>query len=413
MKKIAITLFAVMLLTIILTGCYPPPENVIVEETCRVDVGSTVSLNWAVLPEEAQNKELTFASSDDSIVTVDESGSITGVSPGAADVSAKTINGINTAVKVTVVQPVEAVSAETSLTLDIGQTGCVNAQIHPRTATDSTLLYSSGDEKVAIVDEEGQVTAISAGTTSITITAHNGQEANTAITVETPVAEVTLNQEELSLYIDETETLTAVVNPADATHQDLSWHSSDEQVAIVDETGHVTAIGQGVAAITVTVPNGMSASCDVSVTKRNTGQGAGGGSGSGNTAVGHDSGAGGTGGAGNDGAGATPPGSSPAPAPPSTGGGNPDPAPEPLTDAQIQAAISEATGYAAGLGFSIVGDRQPGHSIASVAYYDYGAFVQNLKDNVNYVAGLAAGEDLSLVKLCFVREGNSVYVTYG
>ena len=420
MKRKSYSVLLSLLLAIFLAGCYPPAESIAVEETCELAVGSTAAILWTVVPEDAQDKDLTFVSSDTTIATVDETGSITGISPGGATIKATLANGISAEVTVNVTLPVERVSAETTLTLDAGLSGCVNAQIYPRNATYPILNYVSGDDRIATVDETGLVTAISAGNTSITITAHNGQQATTAVAVEIPVTEVTLDQTTMTVYPGDTAALTASIMPEDATRQDLTWESSAPEVAIVDETGTITAFKQGEATITATTDNGKKASCIVTVSRRNTG------SGSGNIGRTASTGAGGSNGTGNA-SGGNPANSAPAGGnaggvptvepPPAQGGGEASPAPPPapalLSDAQIQQAIGEATAYAAGLGFTIVGDRQPGHGIASVAYYDYGAFVQNLRENVDYVASICAGDDLSLAKVCFVREGNSVYVTYG
>lgn len=410
MKKTTYLLIVALLIANIFTGCSPQPESISGRVAYQMDVDNTVLLDLTVLPEDVQDKSLAYSTSAADIADVDETGTVKAISPGTATITATTSNGISLEVGITVTQPVQSVTAEETLTLDIGLTGCVNAQIQPLEATDPSLTYLSDDEQVATVDETGLVTAITAGETAITITAHNGQEAKTIIIVETPVSEVLLDQAEMILDIGVTHQLSATVLPEDATHPGTTWESSNADVATVDENGNILGITQGEATITVCTENGMTATCTVTVKKNATssnGTGStgstGGGNGTGDSGTG-DSGTGSTGGdtgsTGSDQGG--------------NGGGNGGvQTQQPLTDDQINAAIGEVKGHAQGLGFTIVGSRQPGHSIASVAYYDYGAFVRNLKDNVDYVASLFAGEDLSLVNLCFVREGNSVYVTYG
>lgn len=404
MKKTSYLLIVALLLANILVGCSTQPESVTGPDACEVDVGSTLPLTFTVLPEDVEDKTLAFVSSDETILTVDETGNALGLAPGSATVTATAANGVTAEVLVTVTQPVESVSAEESLTLDIGLTGCVNAQIQPQEATDSTLSYSSDDEEIATVDEAGVVTALAAGEATITITAHNGQQAKTIIVVETPVLEVAFDQESASIYIGETQTLTATVLPEDATHADLVWDSSDETVATVDDAGLVSALALGKTTITATAQNGVSVSCTVTVAKKPATSGNTGGSDStGNSgSSGNDTGSGSTGSGGNTDSNAD--GSSP-------GGGTETPSQ--LTQDQISAAIGEAQGYAGGYGFQIVGDRQPSHSVGVTAYYDYGAFLGNLKSAVDHVASLFSGEDLSLVKVCIVQDGNTVYVTYG
>ena len=81
-----------------------------------------------------------------------------------------------------------------------------------------------------------------------------------------PVTGVTLDQTELALYTSESETLTAKVEPADATNQDVTWSSNNNAVATV-ENGTVKAVGEGEATITVTTAEGSyTATCAVKVT---------------------------------------------------------------------------------------------------------------------------------------------------
>ena len=83
------------------------------------------------------------------------------------------------------------------------------------------------------------------------------------------VTGVSLNTTELSLYTGESMTLTAKVEPADATNQDVTWSSSDDTIATVDTNGKVTAVKEGTATITATATDGsnISATCTVKVTQ--------------------------------------------------------------------------------------------------------------------------------------------------
>ena len=83
-----------------------------------------------------------------------------------------------------------------------------------------------------------------------------------------PVTGVTLNPTSLSLFTGESETLTATVEPGNATNQNVTWSTSDNTVATVDENGTVTAVGAGEATITVTTEDGtFTATCKVTVTQ--------------------------------------------------------------------------------------------------------------------------------------------------
>lgn len=400
MRKICTILLALTVFAGMMIGCSIQPESISTQESLTLDVGTSAVLTWEVLPENAEDLTVQFVSSDDQVASVDDSGSVNGIAPGEADITLITANGLEAVVKVTVLQPVEKVECEPAMTLNVGETESMHANVMPESASDTTLRYHSDDDEVASVDASGLVTAIASGKTVITATAHNGITAQTAIKVENPVAEVQLSHSELILYINGTLQLGASVLPEDATHPDLKWASSDEAVVAVDEAGTITAISLGSTNITAESQNGVSAECKVVVI--NQPRSSGGNSDPGNTTGGsspndvpaapsQDTQSGDNGGGGGSG-----------------GGGNAG-----ITDRQIDQAVADAKGYAGSLGFSLVDSPQPGHSIASTAYSDYNAFYRNLIDNVDYIASLFAGEDLSLVKLCIYRSGNSVYVTYG
>ena len=120
------------------------------------------------------------------------------------------------------------------------------------------------------------VTAVQAGTATITVTTEDGGKAATCrVTVkmkEIPVTDVSLDYVEATLTEGDTLQLTATVSPADATNQNVSWESSDTFVATVSPDGLVTAVQEGTATITVTTEDGgLTASCQVTVIKEESG----------------------------------------------------------------------------------------------------------------------------------------------
>lgn len=166
--------------------------------------------------------------------------------------------------------PVTGVTLDkTELSLPVGETGTLTATVQPDTATDKTVTWASDDQTVATVDQSGTVTAVAPGTATVTATtADGGHTARCVVTVTRPVTGVTLDKTELSLFTGNTETLTAAVQPADATNRDVTWSSSDDTVATVDKNGIVSAVGAGEATITVTTAEGgYTAACLVQVTQ--------------------------------------------------------------------------------------------------------------------------------------------------
>ena len=133
------------------------------------------------------------------------------------------------------------------------------------------VLYSSSDETIATVDENGVVSAKKKGT--VTILADVRLEDGTELTAETelsvfvPTTGLTLSPKKVTLGVGETSALTWKARPADAADVPILWSSSDEGVATVSEDGVVTGIAPGVAKITGVADDGTDrkVACTVTV----------------------------------------------------------------------------------------------------------------------------------------------------
>lgn len=145
-----------------------------------------------------------------------------------------------------------------------GDTEILTATVKPDKATDKTVSWSSSDSSIASVDENGKVTAIKKGKT--TITAKAGEKtASCSVSVydEIAVTSVELNKTEITLITGQSKTLKATVKPEDATDKTVTWTSSNNNVATVKD-GVVKGIGIGAATIVAKAGN-VSASCSVKV----------------------------------------------------------------------------------------------------------------------------------------------------
>ena len=169
---------------------------------------------------------------------------------------------------------------KTEGTLAVGDTETLVATIAPAGATNKMVEWSSSDESVATVDENGKVTALKAGTATITAKALDGDKTATfTLTVKEAATSVTLNKTAIELSVGASETLTATIAPSGADDA-VEWTTSDESVATVDENGKVTAVKAGTATITVTTKNGKTATCTVTVKAKEKEEPASGGCGS-------------------------------------------------------------------------------------------------------------------------------------
>mgnify|MGYP001206635875 CR=1 FL=1 len=168
--------------------------------------------------------------------------------------------------------PVTGVSLDkTTLTFDaIGQSKTLTATVEPADATNKRVIWSTSNPSVAVVDN-GVVTAVGEGTAIITVTTEDGGFTATCtvtVTIDTTVPVESVSLDKTSLYLTrmgQSVQLTATVEPANATNKNVTWSSSNTDVAVV-ENGVVTAVGNGEAIITVTTEDGgKTATCTVTV----------------------------------------------------------------------------------------------------------------------------------------------------
>ena len=159
----------------------------------------TAQLTAEVTPSYADNKRVTWQSSDEKVATVDENGKVTAVGNGTATITATSVSGSYTAtVSVTVKIPVEiqklTIEAEKETLTKIGESTELKVKLEPENADLQKLIWKSDNEKVAITDENGKVTAVGNGTAEITVTTEDGKiTASIMITVKVP-DEPTINK---------------------------------------------------------------------------------------------------------------------------------------------------------------------------------------------------------------------------
>lgn len=154
---------------------------------------------------------------------------------------------------------------QTKATLNAGETLTLVATVTPENASNKAVVWTSSDETVATVSDNGVVTGLKAGTATITATTVSGEKtASCKVTVKGSAVSVTLNQTAVNL--EKGKSFTLVASSAGGSGIiTYDWESSNEAVATVSGDGVVTAKASGTATITVTASNGASASCKVTV----------------------------------------------------------------------------------------------------------------------------------------------------
>ena len=241
--------------------------------TVTLTEGQSLQLEATISPILATNKTIVWSSDNEAVATVSQQGKITAISKGSAVITAKSTDGsgITASCSVNVVKLVSGiVLSETEMTLNEGQSAQLTA-IVSSDANNKTLAWSSSNEDVATVSKDGNVTAVSKGVAVITVKATDGSNVSASCTVNVIkiVSGITLSESELTLNEGESAQLSATITPELANNKTLLWTSSNEAVAVVSETGKVTAISKGSAIITAKATDGsnVSASCVINVVK--------------------------------------------------------------------------------------------------------------------------------------------------
>lgn len=281
-KKIIVLAATAIIMAVALAGCGVKITNIAVPESAMVEKGESITLPVvygtddapAVTPETAATGEsaetdeklakaaskltVEWTSSDESVATVDATGMVVAVSAGKADITASVTDSEMSAVcKVTVKVAAKDITVPDNLDVKLndGNETTVEATVSPADATDVKVSYASTDEAVATVDKDGKVQILQPGecdiVTTLTQESEKVVEKKTHIKAFYEVEGITLDKTEGVLTAGNTVTLNAAVLPEEvADETTVTWTSSDEKIATVDENGKVTAIAAGEATIT-------------------------------------------------------------------------------------------------------------------------------------------------------------------
>ena len=281
-KTIILAVVAAAAMAIAMVGCGVKITNIAVPDAVTVEKGETVVLpvNFgtddapAVTPETAATGEsaetdeklakaaskltVEWTSSDESVATVDATGMVVAVSAGEADITASVKDSEMSAVcKVTVKVTAKDITVPDNLDVKLndGNEASIKATVSPADATDVEVGYASTDETVAAVDKDGKVQVLQPGecdiVTTLTQEGKKVVEKKTHIKAFYEVEGITLDKTEGILTAGNTVTLNATVLPEEIADETIvTWTSSDEKAATVDENGKVTAIAAGEATIT-------------------------------------------------------------------------------------------------------------------------------------------------------------------
>ena len=277
----ALALFMVLVMAIGLTGCgtiniiglaIPTMVELIEGDSAALEVSYSAdkdNVSEEALLEAADKLTLEWSSDNEAIVTVDENGNLTAIKGGEATVTVKAGEIFSTC-RVTVRVPLKGFEVESEMSLYIN--GSVEDIVPskqlvvgpiPANADDYDPVYTSADESIATVDEDGVVTAVSNGKTTITV---KSGDIKTEVEVTVYTAPGFIEVEDAELYIGRSGELAVKVDDEDVTFTNpLVYASSDEDICMVDESGTVSGISEGEATITVSNGTGVIGTATITV----------------------------------------------------------------------------------------------------------------------------------------------------
>ena len=239
------------------------------DDNIKLAVGMSKQVIATYLPENVADPELVWESYNKDIATVDDKGLINAVKVGSATVSIKQNKCLGALKSLNVqVKPVTEGVAVEDFSMYEGTSRKLSATLTPTDAYD-VLAWKTSDTSVATVDEDGNITALVPGTTTLTATTTDGTNLSASATVTVkkvvPVESLKLTTPGYDLNVGDVAMIKCELMPADATSDLLTWTSSDESIVAVDSKGEVTGKGYGTATITATSSNGKTASVEITV----------------------------------------------------------------------------------------------------------------------------------------------------
>lgn len=287
-KNIVLAVIATAAMALSLVGCGVKVTNISVPDAATIEKGESITLpvNFGTedapaetpvivtgesataetatqdekIAKAAEKLTLAWTSSDESVATVDETGTVTAVAAGEAEITA-TVNDTEMQDVCVITVKVSAKELKVPDTLDVKLNDtdetAIEAKCEPKDASNISFDFASSDEEVATVDKDGKVKVLKAGECDITTTLMQDGEKVTEKTTHVKafyeVESITLDSNEGKLTVGNSHTIKATVAPEEvAAKTTIEWSSSNEKVATVDSNGKVTAVSSGNATITAT-----------------------------------------------------------------------------------------------------------------------------------------------------------------
>lgn len=230
-------------------------------------VGDEFVFQAEVKPDDYEDKTVSWTSSNTDIIMIDEEGLAIAVKPGTVVISAscggktdtRTITVVPNEIKVESVRITDKPSGNEMV---VGEVFKFASAVSPSDASDDSVVWSTSDDKILSIKQDGTATALAAGEVTVTVTTNDGAKTDKCvIKVNLPVVNVesvkiSAYPSEYKLEVGKTFGFAATVLPEDATDKNVAWSSSAPSVLSIDELGNAKALAAGTSTVTVTTDDG-------------------------------------------------------------------------------------------------------------------------------------------------------------
>lgn len=235
-----------------------PLESITINGDDTMSKGDEKPLTVTYNPDNTtDDKTVTWESSDPACISIDQNGKMTAKRGGTATITA-TVGEIQATKDVSVIVHIDSVSLSGDDTILKNESKRLTAVIEPEDATDDrTVTWSSSNEDVLFVDQNGQMRGKKEGTATIKAVVA-GKEATKDVTVqEIHINSISIDgEDQFEMIKNQTKNLKVNFDPENTTDdKNVTWTSTNEDVATVDENGNVKALKEGNAAIIASVGN--------------------------------------------------------------------------------------------------------------------------------------------------------------
>lgn len=242
----------------------------------QMPLNGTYDIVLTVLPSNGYIESRIITSSDTSVVTVNNKGTLTAIKEGTSVVSINVNNGlfkkdVNVIVsKENVVSTITASPTVITLsgsikTLNVGETATLKYITTPSNISKSSLNWKSSNSAVLTVNSNGEIKAIKEGTATITVTASNNVSDSVSIQVtekNNQISKIDFTMNELAILVGKSQLITPIITPSTATNKSLTYTMSNTSIASVVASSDtlsatINAISPGETILTIKANNGV------------------------------------------------------------------------------------------------------------------------------------------------------------